>query len=68
MGNILESEEPKRSRSKKSSTKPEPKLIKYPNGSKFWFLENRNRSEPKYFGYLNVSEIDLYTYIYINYF
>ena len=51
---------------RKSITKPKPKLIKYPNYSKFWFLENRNRirSEPKYSGYPNVSEIDLYTYIY----
>ena len=51
---------------RKSSTKPEAKLIKYPNDSKFWFLEkqNRIRSEPKYFGYPNVSEINLYTCIY----
>ena len=48
---------------RKSSTKPEPKLIKYLNGFKFWYLENRNqiRPEPKYLGYPNVAEIDLYT-------
>ena len=49
---------------RKSSTKTKPKLIKYPNYLKFWFLENRIRSEPKYSGYPNLSEIDLYTYVY----
>ena len=29
----------------KNSIEPEPKLIKYPNGSKFWYLENRNQKE-----------------------
>ena len=29
----------------KKSIEPEPKLIKYPNGSKFWYLENRNQKE-----------------------
>ena len=48
-----------------SSTKPELKLIKYPNYSKFWYLENWNQIlyEPKYIGYPNVSEIDIYIYI-----
>ena len=67
LGKIPESEEPISIR--KSSSKPEPKLIKYPNYSKFQFLVNRNRnrirSKLKYFGYPNVSEIDLYTYILI---
>ena len=48
---------------RKNSSEPEPKLIKYPNG--FKILVSRepkpNQSEPKYFGYPNVSEIDLYT-------
>ena len=44
----------------KSSIEPEPKLINR-TGSKFWYLKNQNRtrSEPKYFGYLDVSQIDL---------
>ena len=59
----------------KNWTEPDPKkTVSNPNrnwlniwmSSKFWYLENRNRirSEPKYFGYPIISEIDLYTYLY----
>ena len=51
-------------------TEPNPiwKVIPNPNWNwlnlnKFWYLHNWNRTrfQPKYFGYPNISEIDLYT-------
>ena len=51
---------------RKSSIKPEPKLIKYPNGFKILVFKEPKPTRPelKYFGYPNISELDLYTYIY----
>ena len=60
------SEKPNRTRSEKVVSNPNRNWLNIRMGSKFWYLENRNRtrSEPKYFGYPIISEIDLYTYIY----
>ena len=51
----------KKSESKKSEPKPTKKTLL--NFNQNCYLENRNQtqSEPKYFGYPNISEPDLYT-------
>ena len=53
----------------KNSIESEPKFIKYPNGFQILVFRKLkpNLTKPNYFGYQNISEIDLFPYIYINF-
>ena len=55
------SEKPNRTRSEKVVPNSNQNWLNIRMGLKFWYLKNRNqiRSESKYFGYPNISEIDL---------
>ena len=58
-----EPKKPNRTRSEKVVSNLNRNWLNIRMSLKFWYLKNWNRtqSEPKYFGYPNVSEIDLYT-------
>ena len=62
VGEKPRSEEPTRILSEKILPNPNRNWLNIWMGSKFWCLKNQNRTrpEPKYLGYPNVTEIDLY--------